>query len=171
MTTDNREKFLHQYRAGKRALERGKYHQSIENLKAAIELVTPTSRQGGEAQIWLVTAYQAANLTSEAVTLAQKLLDHPHTETRQQAKRLLYIIQAPQLSRPKEWLSEIPDLAHADIDKAKYVAAKTKNDRSTRGKNQAEVDSIEINDRDNQFVWFALLAAILTLGSIVWLGK
>ncbi|WP_036485263.1 outer membrane protein assembly factor BamD [Myxosarcina sp. GI1] len=171
MTTDNREKFRQHYRAGKQALERGRYRQSIENLESAVELIAPTSRQGGEAQIWLVTAYQAANSISEAIALAQKLTSHPDSETRQQAKRLLYIIQAPKLSRPKEWLNEIPDLTDADIGKAKYVAAKTNNNKQTINENPAEVNLSEINDRDNKFVWFALLVTILTLSSIIWMSK
>lgn len=171
MTTDNREKFRLKFQAGKKALERGKYSLSIENLTAATELVPPTSRQGGEAQIWLVTAYQAANLISEAVALAKQLVNHPDTETRERAKRLLYIIQAPQLSRPKEWMSEIPDLASTESSSAKYVTAKTQNNARNLARTETEVDLSRVNTQDNQFVWFALLITILTVGGLLWFAN
>ena len=109
MTVDNLEKFHLKYRAGKEALERGQYRLSIENLEAAKELIAPNSRRGGEVQIWLVTAYQAANKIPEAIALCQELVTHPDLQTREQAQHILYIIKAPRLERPKEWMSEIPD--------------------------------------------------------------
>lgn len=171
MTTDNRQKFLLRYQAGKKALERGKYRLSIENLQAATELVAPTSRQGGEAKIWLVTAYQAANLNSEAVALAKQLSNHPDAETRQRAKNLLYIIQAPRLKRPQEWMSEIPDLADAESSRDKYVTARNKNLPRNRDRFPTEVDLSTVNTQDNKFLWFALVIAILSVGSLLWLAK
>lgn len=165
MTTDNQEKFQQKYQAGKHALERGQYRLSIENLEAAKELVKPNSRRGGEAQIWLVTAYQAANQLEQAIALAQELITHPDTQTREQAKRILYIIKAPQLERPKEWMSEIPDLATADPGASRYVAAKK---RSTPQLATIELEEQpnSIATQDNQFVWFALGLIILLFGSL-----
>ncbi|MGV2828281.1 tetratricopeptide repeat protein [Myxosarcina sp. GI1(2024)] len=171
MTTDNREKFRLKFQAGKQALERGKYRLSVENLKAATELVAPTSPQGGEAQIWLVTAYQAANLITEAVALAKQLTNHPDAETRERAKRLLYIIQAPQLSRPKEWMSEIPELASTESSIAKYVTAKTQNNARNIDRTETKVDLSRVDTQDNQFVWFALLITILTVGGLFWFAN
>ncbi len=170
MTVNNRQKFHLLYQAGKQALEKGQYRLSIQNLEAARELVALASRRGGEVQIWLVTAYQAANKIPEAVALCQELATHPDLETRQQAQRLLYIIQAPKLTRPKEWMSEIPDLANADSSESRYVTAKKKTENQSLDKLPEETDLSQVNTKDNQFVWFALLLVMLTLGSLVWFG-
>ena len=169
---ENREKFREKYQAGKQALERGRYRLSVENLEAAQELVAPASRLEGEVKIWLVTAYQAADNISEAVALCQELVNHPDLETRQQAKRLLYILQAPKLSRPKEWMSEIPDLATTSDGKAKYVTAKTKtNINSSQSNNNPEpVDLSQVNTEDNQFIWVAIIFILLTFGGLFWLN-
>ena len=168
MTINNT--FEQKYQAGKQALERGQYRLSIEHLESARELVAPNSRRGGEAQIWLVTAYQAANKIDEAIALSQELLTHPHTQTREQAQRILYIIKAPKLERPKEWMSEIPDLAATDKGASRYVAAK-KRATSTAELELEDLEPPAEGDGDNQFVWFALILVSLIVGSLVWLGR
>ena len=168
MTADNKE-FHQQYQAGKRALERGQYRLSIEHLEAARELISPNSRRGGEAQIWLVTAYQAANKIDDAIALSQELLTHPDTTTREQAQRILYIIKAPKLERPKEWMSEIPDLAAADRGESRYVGVKTK--PGTRIAEELELEPTPVDPQDNQFVWFASVLVTLIIGSLIWLGR
>ena len=171
MVSNNREKFQIQYQAGKKAFERGEYRQSVQYLEAAKELATNSSRLGGEAQIWLVTAYQAAGKEKEAIALCQELATHPHLEIRQQSQRLLYIIQAPQLKRPKEWMSEIPDLADTADGKPKYVTAKSKtnNSFSSSNKTPEPVDLSQVNTQDNQFIWVALVFTLLTLVGLFWL--
>ena len=170
MVSSNQEKFQIQYKAGKKAFERGEYRQSIQYLSAAKALTTNSSRLGGEAQIWLVTAYQAAGKDKEAIALAQELATHPHPEIRQQAQRLLYIIQAPQLKRPKEWMSEIPDLADTVEGKPKYVTAKNKTSSSSSpSKDIPEpVDLSQVNTQDNQFIWVALVLTLLTFVGLFW---
>lgn len=169
MTTHNTEKFYQEYQAGKQALERGQYRLSIEHLEAAKELVAPNSRRGGEAQIWLVTAYQAANQIEQAVALAQELMTHPNTQTREQAQRIMYIIKAPKLERPKAWMSEIPDLAAADRGASRYVAAKHKSNLPiTEPEN---LEPLPTDLPDNQFIWFAILLIIVIIGGLAWLGR
>ena len=171
MVSNNREKFQIQYQAGKKAFERGEYRQSVQYLEAAKELATNSSRLGGEAQIWLVTAYQAAGKEKEAISLCQELATHPHLEIRQQSQRLLYIIQAPQLKRPKEWMSEIPDLADTADGKPKYVIAKSKTNSTSSQSNKTPepVDLSQVNTQDNQFIWVALVFTLLTLVGLFWL--
>ena len=172
MVSSNREKFRIQYQAGKEAFERGRYRQSIQYLEAARELTARSSRLGGEAQIWLVTAYQADGRDKEAISLCQALATHPHPEIRQQAKNLLYIIQAPQLKRPKEWMTEIPNLANADEGQTKYVTSKSKTNNSSMKRNNPiePVDLSQINTQDNQFIWVALVITLLTFAGLFWLG-
>ena len=169
MTIDNPEKFQQQYQAGKEALERGQYRLSIEQLEAAKELVPRNSRKGGEVQIWLVTAYQAANKLDEAISLAQELIVHPDTQTREQAQRILYIIKAPVLERPKEWMSEIPDLSAADQGKSRYVTAKKRAEQPIKSDIQ-DLEAIPVETKDNGFIWFALILIALIFGSLMWLG-
>ncbi|BAZ43426.1 hypothetical protein NIES4102_04260 [Chondrocystis sp. NIES-4102] len=170
MTADNLEKFQDKYQAGKLALERGQYRLSIENLKAAQELVALNSRQGGEAGIWLVSAYQAADKIPEAIALCQDLVTHPNSTTREQAQRILYIINAPKLQRPKEWMSEIPDLTNTDSNTSQYVTVpKSKSDNPTELEYN-DVDLSQVETKDNQFTWFALIVIILLLGSLVLLN-
>ena len=172
MVSNNREKFQIQYQAGKKAFERGEYRQSVQYLEAAKELTSNSSRLGGEAQIWLVTAYQAAGKDKEAIALCQELATHPHPEIRQQSQRLLYIIKAPQLKRPKEWMSEIPDLADTADGKPKYITAKstTNSSSSTSNKTPEPVDLSQVNTQDNQFIWVALVLTLLTFAGLFWLN-
>lgn len=170
MTVDNQEQFQQKYQAGKQAMEMGQYRLSIDNLEAAKDLVAPNSRRGGEAQIWLVTAYQAANQIDQAIALAQELITHPDTQTREQAQRILYIMKAPKLERPKEWMSEIPDLAQADQGAPRYVAAKKQSTTPSEIKLEYS-QTTPTEAKDNQFVWFALGLIILIIGSLVWLNR
>lgn len=169
MTTENLEKFQQKYHIGKTALEKGNYRLSITNLEAAQELVAPNSRQGGETGIWLVTAYQAADQIEQAIALCEKLITHPNSQTREQAQHILYIIKAPKLKRPKEWMSEIPDLSNTDTGQARYVTAK----KPTPAKVDDLPETLEsppTETPDNQFIWFALLLIALILGSLFWLN-
>lgn len=171
MTINNPEKFQQHYQAGKEALERGQYRLSIEQLEAAKELVSSNSRRGGEAQIWLVTAYQAANKLNEAIALAQELITHPDTQTREQAQRLLYIMKAPVLERPKEWMSEIPDLSSAaDQGTSRYVAAKKRAEKPIQS-DLEHLESAPTETKDNGFTWFALILIALIFSGLLWLGR
>ena len=162
------EKFQVAYQAGKEALERGEYRLSVENLQKAHQMVTPNSRLGGEVGIWLIAAYQAAGQIDAAIALGQKLLTHPHGEIRQQSQNLLYIIQAPHLKRPQEWMSEIPDLGNLAESEPEYRRGSNPPKQPKPYATEA-VDLSQVNTKDNQFIWFALLAILLTfLGVIYW---
>jgi tetratricopeptide (TPR) repeat protein len=98
------------YSTGQIAFERGLYRESIGWFEQALTLIAPQSALGGAIQLWLVTAYDAAGQGEEAITLCRKLSNHSNLETRQQSKRLLYILEAPKLQTRPEWLTQIPDL-------------------------------------------------------------
>jgi hypothetical protein len=172
MTAKQQEKFRLRYQAGKQALERGEYNLSVQYLEEARELIAPSTRLGGEAQIWLVTAYQAAGKLTDAIALCRELSTHAHPEIRQQAKRILYIIQAPKLKRPKEWMTEIPDLTATSNDLPQYITAKTQVKNNTKSNEVATelVDLSLVNTKDNQFVWFALLIIVVIFGGLFLLG-
>ena len=170
MSTNNQEQFRQFYQLGKKALENGKYRVSIENLQSAKELVGFSSNLGAEVQMLLATAYQAAGKRQEAVALCQELANHPNLRMRQKAKDVLYIIQAPELQRPPEWMSQIPDLSSGDSTQAQYVTTKNKKSQLKKNDELPEIDLSQVKTEDNQFIWFALIVAILTVGSLIWLS-
>lgn len=163
----NHEKILISYEMGKKSLENGKYKVSISHLESAKKLADPHTRLGAEIQILLVTAYQAIGKREEAIALCQELSKHPNLQTRQKAKDVLYIIQAPKLQRPAEWMSEIPALGDEQAIKAQYVSAKKQPKKPDSTLELPEIDPSQIETKDNQFTWFALAIAILTIGGLI----
>lgn len=171
MSSESLEIAKAEYQAGKVAFERGQYRQSVQHLEKASALVTRNSRFGGEVQIWLVTAYEAAGQRQEAIALCEQLKRHPHPEVSKQGKRLLYILQAPQLKRPDEWMTQIPDLGTvADNDGQTRISTRvTNNDRRSQQQQPAQIEDLsKINTKDNRFIWAALVAIGLTLAGLAW---
>ena len=167
--SSNLEVIKTEYQAGKAAFERGQYRESVQHLEKASVLVARNSRLGGEVQIWLVTAYEATGQTTEAIALCQQLSHHPHSETSKQGKRLLYILQAPQLQRPAEWLTQIPDLGTlADNDAKIRLSSGTGTIPTPQSPTPEPVDLSQVNTGDNRFTLVALIALALTLGGLVW---
>ncbi|URR35085.1 hypothetical protein NBE99_10610 [Thermosynechococcus sp. HN-54] len=100
------------FQHGQQAFERGNYQQSIALLGQAAALAEGNTVRSGEISLWLVTAYSAAGDQGAAISLCRQLQRHPDHHTRQESRRLLAILEAPQLKRRREWYSEIPDLSH-----------------------------------------------------------
>ncbi len=164
------------YKAAKVAFERGDYRKSVNLLEDAAARVNPNSSLGGEVQIWLVTAYEAAGLRQAALDLCKQLTDHPNLKTRKQGRRLLYIMEAPKLQTRPEWVTQIPDLA-ALTDGESRSRLNTPGGRVSRRSPAAKpqnpfepVDLSNVNTEDNRFVWVALGAALVILVSLFWLG-
>lgn len=173
MNAETLEVVKEQYQAGKAAFERGQYRKSVEYLEKASALVDRNTYFGGEVQIWLVTAYEAADQKKEAIALCKQLDRHPSHDIRIQSRRLLYILEAPQLNRRPEWLTEIPDLtAIADREsKTRLGSGAPGGKPSSRSLSPPEpVDLSQVNTKDNRFIWVALIGILLILGSLVWWG-
>ncbi|MBD2301995.1 tetratricopeptide repeat protein [Nostoc sp. FACHB-87] len=160
------------YQAGRIAFENGQYREAIENLEKASALLARNSRLGGEAQLWLVTAYEAAGRNEEAIALCKQLQRHPYSETNKQARRLLYILQAPKLKRPSEWMTEIPDLGALSDNESKMRVAANSPKPSAKKKpaEQEFVDLSQVNTKDNRFIWVAIAAIGLILSYLTWLA-
>ncbi|TVQ53241.1 MAG: hypothetical protein EA366_13150 [Spirulina sp. DLM2.Bin59] len=159
------------FELGQQAFEREQYTVSITLFEWALARSYASSRRGGEIQLWLVNAHQSQGDCQAALTLCESLLLHPSPFTRQQAQNLLYILKAPVLQRPKEWLTEIPDLSQlADSQgRDRYVPAKTEADRLPKRKAVIEdIDLSQVNTQDNQFVWVALGMISLLCLSLWW---
>lgn len=166
MTNLNKEEFQNYYQLGKKAFECGKYRISLENFEKAIPLINDSSRLGGEVKMWLVNAYLVNDKLEEAIALCEKLIKHPHPLIRQQSKDLLYIIKAPQLKRPKEWMSEIPDLNNASENSPQYTINKSKTKIKEPPQIQM-VDLSQVNTKDNQFIWLSLGITLLIIMSFL----
>lgn len=173
MSSENKEKFRIEYQAGKAAFERGEYRVAVQRLEAACALMNRNTILGGEAQIWLVTAYEAAGQAEEAIALCQQLSRHPDPETSKQSKRLLYILQAPKLKRPEEWMTKIPDLeAIAESDpKDRRGSGNTTVSNNRKIKEELKpLDLSQVNTKDNQFIWVAIVTLGLIVGGLIWFG-
>ncbi|PPS45737.1 hypothetical protein [Chroococcidiopsis sp. TS-821] len=160
-----------EYQAGKAAFERGKYRESVQHLEKASALIARNTRLGGEIQIWLVTAYEAAGQQQQAIALCEQLKRHPHPETSKQARRLLYILQAPQLKRPQEWLTQIPDLGALPDNESQTRLSSSTVSRKRPSPTPAipePLDPSKVNTKDNRFIWVALIAIALTLAGLIW---
>ena len=173
MSSEKLEIVQTQYQAGRVAFESGLYAQAVQSLETATGLVDRNSRLGGDVQMWLVTAYEASGDTERAIDLCSKLTRHPRQETRQQAKRLLFILEAPKLSIPEEWTVKIPDLAALDENQSISFQANPNADIKYAKPKPAvpePVDLSQVNTKGNQFVWVALMAIFLTLAGLAWLS-
>lgn len=160
--------FQEQFQAGRAAFERGQYRQSITAFEAALKLTSLGSREGGESQLWLVMAYQAAGQWSEARNLCRKLSRHPHPDCRKQSKQVLYILQAPRLARPREWLTEIPDLGQTEGQRPAYVQfQQAKKEKKPPSPIYFE-DPRGMNTQDNGFILATIALGILLIGGLVW---
>lgn len=173
MSTEPLEAFKIQYQTGKDAFERGQYREAVQFLAKASQLVDRNSRVGGETLMWLVTAYQAAGQSSEAIALCRTLLRHPSIETRKQAKRLIYILEAPELKSRPEWLVSIPDLSTLDEGNSKIaqvsMTATTKKPKPKSSESELPFEDLsQINTQDNGFEWVAMVAIALLVAGLVW---
>jgi tetratricopeptide (TPR) repeat protein len=169
------EKLRTEYQAGKAAFEKGNYRQAVDRLENAIALTKENSMLGGEIQMWLVTAYEAAGQRTEAIALCRQLNRHPDIETRKQSKRLLYILEAPKLNRPAEWLTQIPDLNKIDDADRKYrpteASANPSKPASFKPKVSEPIDWSQVETKDNSFLWLGLIASALILLGLAWLAS
>lgn len=159
-----------EYRLGKAAFERGHYREAVQHLEKACAMVARNSRLGGEIQLWLVTAYEAAGKTTEAIALCEQLKRHPDSETSKQGRQLLYIMQAPQLKRPTEWLTQIPDLGTLgdNQQQTRFSGGRIKKSPQQPPETQPVVDLSQVNTRDNRFIWVALIGIFLTIVGLIW---
>lgn len=171
MSTESLELAKSRYQAGKINFENGKYREAVEELEKSSALLSRNSRLGGEVQIWLVTAYEAAGRNEEAINLCQQLQRHPFPETSKQAKRLLYILKAPKLQRPSEWMTEIPDLGAISDNESKIsVTAKPRKSSRPAPAEPELIDLSQVNTQDNRFIWVTLIVIVLTLSYLAWLS-
>lgn len=156
---------------GQATFERGRYRQALTHFQTALSLSNPMGARGGEIQLWLVNAYVAAGDNESGLALCRKLIRHPDLETQRQSKRLLYILEAPELEMKPEWVTKIPDLTGLEDDQGRRYPQQPKKPRRRRSQLDREpLDLSQVNTSDNQFIWIALIGILLTLTSLIWLS-
>ncbi len=164
---DSETNFVEQFERGKIAFDNGQYRQSITDFEAAAKLTPLGSRSGGEVQLWLVMAYQAAGQLPEAKTLCRKLTRHPQADCRKQSKQVLFILEAPSLARPKEWMTEIPDLSQADAQGPSYVQSLPSKKIKPPPSPIYFEDPAGMNTEDNGFLGLAIAVFVLIAIAII----
>lgn len=170
MTSSSASNETKPYVLGQAAFERGQYREAIAYFEEALSLVSGDSRRGGEIQIWLVTAYDAAGRSDAALTLCRKLRNHTSYETRQQAKQLLYVLEAPKLQLKSEWLTQIPEIKDSG-EVPRYRAAGQGSQRSAPASPAWQTEPMEpIDPKESRgFLGLALGLSAAILG-IWWLS-
>jgi len=170
MTENDQNQFLTRFNQGQADFDRGQYRQSIGEFEAALKCTTVGSKQGGEAQLWLAMAYQAAGDTDTAKQLCRKLVRHPDVDCRKQSQQVLAILQAPRLARPPEWLTPIPDLTAQENSRPAPAQMR----RPRRPKPEPSPIQFEdprgMNTRDNGFILVAIAFILALLGVTYWLS-
>jgi tetratricopeptide (TPR) repeat protein len=159
------------YLLGKAAFESGNYRQAVGYLEAAVAEISPKSKLGGEVQLWLVTAYEASGGLDAAIDLCTKLTTHPQLTTRQESKRVLYILQAPELTRRDEWVIKIPDLQDIEENLNSKGSGAQRKSRPVPVRKMPPpppIDPSKIETKDNGFIQIMLGAALLAVVSL-WL--
>jgi tetratricopeptide (TPR) repeat protein len=159
------------YAMGQAAFERGQYREATDSFQQALALSPANSELGGAIQIWLVTAYDAAGQREEALDLCRQLRTHGDYDTRQQSKRLLYILEAPKLQSRPEWLTQIPDLSQAEVNRDRQVGR--------TGQTQAKPSAVKgiepfepIDPKESRgFLGLALGVSALVLLALWWMGQ
>ncbi|RAQ43330.1 hypothetical protein B9S53_11195 [Arthrospira sp. O9.13F] len=173
MSSPELDQILHEYRSGQIAFEQGRYRQSVVHLETARDAVEANSGLGGEVQIWLVTAYEALGERQKAIALCQTLKFHPSLQTRKQSRRLLEILEAPKLYKGSEGLIEIPDLSNLGENADKFPVASSSRETSAKAapvKSKSpdpDIDLTQVNTKDNQFLWVALIFLGLIITSLL----
>ncbi|HIK38253.1 MAG: tetratricopeptide repeat protein [Geminocystis sp.] len=152
--------FTEKLESGKLAFERGRYGLSVNILEQACQLTPFYSKQGGEARLWLVNAYQAVGDLDKAIKLCEELTGHPHQHIKTQATTLLYILKAPRLKRRREWLTEIPDLTATAGNFNKH---RLTNPGKIKTPPPQWEDLSKINTKDNNFLWLTLVVSVCLL--------
>ncbi|WNC43895.1 hypothetical protein RHI63_06470 [Thermosynechococcus sp. GLH187] len=143
------------FQQGQQAFERGNYQQSIALLGQAAALAEGNAVRSGEISLWLVTAYSAAGDQGAAVSLCRQLQRHPDHHTRQESRRLLAILEAPQLKRRPEWYSEIPDLSHVG-DRAYTSPYSRSPKKPSAATPKPQEPPSPATPLPNAFIWLAL---------------
>ena len=95
------------------ALDRGEYGQVLRLLEPLCASHPATSPEGGRLRLLMATALMGQGRTDSAAACCRSLQGCHDQQLRQQARDLLQVLEAPELTRPREWSLSLPSLASA----------------------------------------------------------
>ena len=95
------------------ALQRGDYGQSLVFLESLANQYPLPSKEGAKIRMLMITAFMGKGEDQKAIATCRLLANEKESTTRQQAKQLISILEAPTLSRPDNWFIKIPNI---DLD-------------------------------------------------------
>jgi hypothetical protein len=94
----------------RRALDRGDYGQVMRLLEPLVSRYPPSTAEGGRLQLLLATACLGRGDSAAALVCCRQARRCADATLRQQAGELLEVLEAPALSRPREWSLTLPEL-------------------------------------------------------------
>lgn len=148
------------YQAGVTNFESGNYQQAIATLERAKSIASFDSKLGGDILIWLANAYDAIGKTEQAIELCRRLQRHPTGSIRKNARYMLGIFTAPQLSKLEGVVSEVPLLQSPD----RYEARPVRSNKSNEPKPFREIPLDRPNNHTrNNFLWLAIAIFLIAL--------
>ncbi len=175
---DRQQRASSELELGQRAFEAGEYRRSVQALERSLTWAPAATALHGEIQIWLVMAYDAAGDRELALALCKKTTHHPQWAIRQEAKRLLYILEAPALARRDNWTAKIPDLtdipSHDEKSWARSPSPTTAPRRSIAPPQgyviPAPTDPTQVEVEDQGLIWLMLIVSTIVVGGLIWLA-
>ncbi|MEX1322774.1 MAG: DUF3153 domain-containing protein [Synechococcaceae cyanobacterium] len=96
--------------SARRAMDRGDYGQVLRLLEPLVSRYPPTTAEGGRLQLLLATACLGRGDSAAALACCRQAGCCADAGLRQQARELLEVLEAPALTRPREWSLTLPEL-------------------------------------------------------------
>ena len=109
--------------AARRGLERGDYGQVLRLLEPLAALHPARTALGGEVRLLMTTALMGQGQSERAQACCRELLCCSDPLLRTQARDLLLVLEAPALSRPRDWSLTLPALGDAPSLEGSRAAA------------------------------------------------
>ncbi len=92
------------------ALERGDYGQCLEYLEPLEQKYPLTTYKGAKIRMLMVTAFMGKGDEGKAISTCRLITRCKDPDLRQRSKQLLSVLEAPSLTRPKDWSIRLPKI-------------------------------------------------------------
>jgi hypothetical protein len=101
------------FAAARQALDRGNYGRVLRLLEPLVSRYPPATPLGGQLQLLRATASMGQGDGAAALACCRLASRCADPGLRMQARELLEVLEAPSLSRPREWSLTLPELGDA----------------------------------------------------------
>ena len=99
--------------AAREALDRGNYGRVLGLLEPLAERQGPRTPLGAGVRLLIATALMGQGESERALECCRAVQDCRDPALRARARDLLYVLEAPALTRPRDWSLTLPDLSVA----------------------------------------------------------